>query len=262
MEIIKFENLTDSATTEAINKIFLNNGFLLTRRSNKYTGHFNNFYHNYKLGNLYVGFEVIKNTIKNLKLSGNCGYDFLIKTTSNEIHIDISSIINCLGKINERRNENKIIKNVSKFKEELFKSWIEGLLSDVKEDCFNLTLDINNSSYIIGELYNQRIKITNKPISKKIFSEIDFDDVKFSLEVGPRKFVTNKPLKNIINILKNFKKLISEIEKTKQSYINELVELNRELNKKIEEQKQQISKRMSERDKKIINIINDYSKQS
>lgn len=259
MEIIKFVNLTDSATTEAINKVFLNNGFLLTSRSNKYdSGNPFYFYHNYKLGNLYVGFEIFKNGIQNLKLCGNDGFEFWIKVVNNEIHIDIDNIINYVNKIRDRRNEKKIIRNVSNFKADIFKSWLEGSLSNVKENCFHSILDINNSSHTVGDLYNHTIRIINKPISKKIFSEIDFDDIKFSLEVGTKRFATNKPLKNIINILKNFKKLISEIEKTKQSYINDLIESN----KKIEELKQQMSKRMSERDKEIINIINDYSNKS
>lgn len=159
----------------------------------------------------------------------------------NTLTIDFEKLPEKIKQIKENKIENNKNKNVSKFKKDLFVPWFVGNIQDVVEDFEKAYVGYRHVICGNYSIKNTNFTIHSNEMTKKQFSEIEFEDIKFSINAnisGTRinnQNLTMVGLKTILGDIEKIKKFISEETKKNESIIKKCDDEIKELLKKKDE---------------------------
>lgn len=186
--------------------------------------------------------------------------------------IDFHKIAEKIIKLKENKVELAKNKNVSKFKKDLALPWFVGSIQDVVEDFQKAWVGYRYS--INGTFSSKEVSfnITSSEMTKKQFSETEFEDLKFRLSANIQGTKINNQnltmvgLKNILGNFKSIKKFIEEETKKQEpivkmidSEITKLMKQKQELNISIDTHKIQKDKLKEELRQKISKFANELN---
>lgn len=157
------------------------------------------------------------------------------------LKIDFDKIASKIEESKNNRVENKQNRTVTKFKKDLVLPWVLGNIQEFYEDFTNVSISSTNS--ITGSYKNKNIEfhLSSPNMTKKVFSNIDFDDINFCFRIKHSKklvFHSNLHMSGIRLTLSNwpvFKAMLDTEESRLAKEIEPLEKSIFEMEQKIRE---------------------------